>query len=104
MSLGVKQTTTGMGVQSPHPPEVDRHSDIPEPTGKTYLGSDRKEGAKQRMGGPGPQILTPPTFLPSFPLAHILQTVIFVLHAGQPNLQQQIISLRRCWDSVGGRQ
>src|ERR1700730_16174495 len=57
--LGGQTDDDWMGVQSPHPLEVDRHNDTPEPTGRTYLGSGRKEGAKQRMGDSGPQILTP---------------------------------------------
>ena len=58
MTLRVKWTTTGMGVQSPHPLETGRHNGTPEPTRKMYLGSDMRVDAKHRMGDPDPQILT----------------------------------------------
>ena len=59
MTLGVRQTMTGMGVQSPHPFETDRHNGTLEPTRRMYQDSGRREGTKQLMGDPGPQILTP---------------------------------------------
>src|ERR1700730_1421845 len=77
MTLGVRQMTTGMGVQSPHPFGTDRHNDTPKPTGRTYLGSDRKMDAKHRMGDSGPQILTSPPSQGSRPHGHYPPSRLF---------------------------